>query len=654
MGGGRAGRRPAAGARRGRHRTNARRHWLAPGLPVAGRSAAHGGSATTASVTSLLRELDASLPARRGADRAGAGATRRRRRATARAEPSRRLARRCRRQRCPAAQAPATTPCAAPALSVRYASAARSRRCAICARRHAAWQSPAAARPRPRQDVAPATQPLPANVEASGLARTGPAAAGGARLDPRGGIALLDAQATLADCAADGRAVARRRRCGRWSKARRYGKGRLMRLTRALTPQALPALLEADFPQHLRALFDPPQPAPARVLAADHAPATGGPVFPQSPRDLQPWLVLLIALLFLLERWMASGSRHRGGAMSATAILRQALRDARLRRGLDAALLCLPWLRDCARAGMAARWRRRGAGAVRGRRPRRSRHSRCIARARLDAALAGARTRCASAPTWRTAPICCSRLTARMTGAGAPAARAPAAAHRGATAAPDLRPRWSARAIAVGTGVAALAIAAIAAVAGPPAGRRFDNVLASIGVAAGRADADAPGAAAPAHRAAGLHAPARTRRGHARRQGAAGHAPAVDAALRAATRRRRTGVPRRPPRRAGHAMATTGARSDVLARSALYRIVLHDAPPLQPATLHRLDAIADRAAATARARTRPQPEPGDAGPAQLGAGVRSQRRLRRRRQRDAAHHPGAGQRREHHLPRADA
>jgi hypothetical protein len=35
--------------------------------------------------------------------------------------------------------------------------------------------------------------------------------------------------------------------------------------------------------------------------------------------------------------------------------------------------------------------------------------------------------------------------------------------------------------------------------------------------------------------------------------------------------------------------------SEVLARSALYRIVLHDAPPpLQPAELHRLDAIADR------------------------------------------------------------
>jgi hypothetical protein len=78
----------------------------------------------------------------------------------------------------------------------------------------------------------------------------------------------------------------------------------------------MPGLLDADFPRHLHGLFEGPPPAPARVFAADHAPATGGPLtwdemFAPSPRDLQPWLLVLIALLFVLERWMASGPRHR-------------------------------------------------------------------------------------------------------------------------------------------------------------------------------------------------------------------------------------------------------------------------------------------------------------------------------------------------------
>jgi hypothetical protein len=86
-----------------------------------------------------------------------------------------------------------------------------------------------------------------------------------------------------------------------------------MQLTRALSPDAMPQLLEADFPEHLRALFADPAPAPARVAASAYAPTAGAPPWPETPRPLAPWLVALVALLFALERWFASSPR-RGAA----------------------------------------------------------------------------------------------------------------------------------------------------------------------------------------------------------------------------------------------------------------------------------------------------------------------------------------------------
>lgn len=97
-------------------------------------------------------------------------------------------------------------------------------------------------------------------------------------------------------------------------RAARLGRGRALQWTRPLAPGALPALLDADFPQRLRVAIQPP-PAPSRVLAAEHAPllADVGP-WPQALRDLSPWLALAIALLFLLERWLAAGPRRERGA----------------------------------------------------------------------------------------------------------------------------------------------------------------------------------------------------------------------------------------------------------------------------------------------------------------------------------------------------
>jgi hypothetical protein len=64
---------------------------------------------------------------------------------------------------------------------------------------------------------------------------------------------------------------------------------------------------------NLRNLFATPSPAPARVAARDYAPITGAASYAQPPRDLQPWLALLIAAMLLVERWLAT-RRSRGSS----------------------------------------------------------------------------------------------------------------------------------------------------------------------------------------------------------------------------------------------------------------------------------------------------------------------------------------------------
>lgn len=88
------------------------------------------------------------------------------------------------------------------------------------------------------------------------------------------------------------------------------GRGRVLRFARPLEPRVMPELLDAGFARRLRDVLQPP-PAPTVVSAADFAPRTGGEHWLPSPRDLQPWWAVLIALLALLERWLAT-SRRRG------------------------------------------------------------------------------------------------------------------------------------------------------------------------------------------------------------------------------------------------------------------------------------------------------------------------------------------------------
>lgn len=87
--------------------------------------------------------------------------------------------------------------------------------------------------------------------------------------------------------------------------AGRFGQGRVIRLARPLAPSALPALVEADFPDQLWALLAPP-PAPNAVAAADYAPSVRGAAYNPHPISLRPWMALAIVLLFAAERWLAT------------------------------------------------------------------------------------------------------------------------------------------------------------------------------------------------------------------------------------------------------------------------------------------------------------------------------------------------------------
>lgn len=87
--------------------------------------------------------------------------------------------------------------------------------------------------------------------------------------------------------------------------AGRFGKGRVIRLTRPLEPRAMPALVEADFPDQLWALLAPP-PAPTAVAAADYAPGVRAATYNPHPVSLLPWMALTIILLFAAERWLAT------------------------------------------------------------------------------------------------------------------------------------------------------------------------------------------------------------------------------------------------------------------------------------------------------------------------------------------------------------
>jgi len=93
-------------------------------------------------------------------------------------------------------------------------------------------------------------------------------------------------------------------------RAAPMGQGRILQWQQALKPEAMPELLDAGFPAYLQAVLESAPSAPTRALATSQTPLSGAKIFAEAPASLQTWIALLIAILFLLERWLANAPRR--------------------------------------------------------------------------------------------------------------------------------------------------------------------------------------------------------------------------------------------------------------------------------------------------------------------------------------------------------
>ena len=295
--------------------SEAERRWLAPGFPEVAEPPPN----APVAVGSLLRELDATLPAAAPLtvlvpevlDGADAERPVLSRDVDWRIVPG---------SAAPSAK-PASGPAEMPTLHVRHAddrsAAVRYLRAAV-----AAWRVPES-----EDDPAPAgdatvtgidigdpASPVPQDAKALVWLVPGPLPAAIRDWIEGGGTALIDAQAEVPEMDADAIVRWRNHDGAPLVRGVRFGRGQALQWTQAMTPAAMPALLEADFPAQLRTLFSPPALAPARVAAEAYAPRTGARPWPEPPRDLSPWLALLVACLFLVERLLAANPRRKAAA----------------------------------------------------------------------------------------------------------------------------------------------------------------------------------------------------------------------------------------------------------------------------------------------------------------------------------------------------
>lgn len=274
--------------------------WLAPGFPVINER--DSAPATPQPVASLVRELDATLPAQAPltivvpAVLDGWDAERTQ------------LSRRVQWQVIDApAPANTVTPVKPPALQVRHdADAASSLRYVRAVQQ--AWHPQAAL------DSSNDTQPFTANDHTVRLwLSSKPLPPELIAWGGNGGRLLADAR-TPVPAGAQRQPIWRDDANGALLLERiSTGDGQWLRWASALDPAPMPALLDPSFPSQLQQHLQP-APTPRRALAESLHPDMGGAAYPQPARELAPWLVLAIALLFLLERWLASAPRRRRSA----------------------------------------------------------------------------------------------------------------------------------------------------------------------------------------------------------------------------------------------------------------------------------------------------------------------------------------------------
>lgn len=124
-----------------------------------------------------------------------------------------------------------------------------------------------------------------------------------------GGTVLVGAQ-TVLPASPQRRVVWRDATGAPLMEAQGEGRGQWLRLMRPLSPAAFPELLEPTLPDQLvNALSAPP--SPARVEARDLIPVVGRSIFTLPSEELTPWLALLAAMLFGVERLLATAARRR-------------------------------------------------------------------------------------------------------------------------------------------------------------------------------------------------------------------------------------------------------------------------------------------------------------------------------------------------------
>jgi hypothetical protein len=285
-------------------------HWLAPGFPPVDSPA----PAAAVPVASLLRQADAELAA-----------------STALAVwlPERvdgfdgerpRLSRTVDWRVLPAADS--STPVEAKttpfALAIRHAPE-RADQARWLRAAQKAWQVAANAEA-PAGDSAVAGTPLPENTQAVAWLADGELPEELIAWIEAGGTALLAHDAAWpraagnAATAADADGAPGNADDTDWLREARLGAGRVLQLRQPLIAEALPALLEPDFPTRLRARLQPPPPAPTLAEAAALAPRPGAGGFEPAPRPLEPWLLAALVLLFALERWFAASPRRGANA----------------------------------------------------------------------------------------------------------------------------------------------------------------------------------------------------------------------------------------------------------------------------------------------------------------------------------------------------
>lgn len=128
-----------------------------------------------------------------------------------------------------------------------------------------------------------------------------------------GGVMLLAQDSTAASLDWNDAQVAWRDADGAPLALRRHdGKGVWLRMLMPFTPESMPALLEPEFPHALATLLEAKPPVATHAWADAYAPAVNPQAVhaAQSPRSLDSLLALLIAVLFGIERWFAMSMRR--------------------------------------------------------------------------------------------------------------------------------------------------------------------------------------------------------------------------------------------------------------------------------------------------------------------------------------------------------